>query len=331
MNINWTNREILNENTEQYLEEARGKKIADPMRAKLMGMEDIRGLKGTMTPRYFATKVMRYLQRNHPDTDLDQLSDEDLQKAINIVSMTSKPLLGKDKSLTTRPVGSAAADLKKGDSGFETLFLNLDDNAELSHDGDVGGNELYSIESGGLKYRVTLDNFVGTKIGLNDIDQENVVSVVIVKPREYEAVDKLAGEIDLGQREKLVADFPEGEEDGNQKEVEDERKAQDRERQLEIEAEINASRGEDEDEFDEERSDLNKDGKISEYEKARGEAISKAMEKSKQKDDKDEDEVEEEDNQEIALSPQQINQLMLQQRRANLQQHYNTEQRYSRF
>jgi len=65
---NWVNRKILNENTTNYMvdqdhdivEEARGKKIADPLRAKLMGMEDIRGLKGTMTPRYFATKVIRF-------------------------------------------------------------------------------------------------------------------------------------------------------------------------------------------------------------------------------------------------------------------------------
>lgn len=397
MNINWTNREILNENTEQYLEEARGKKIADPMRAKLMGMEDIRGLKGTMTPRYFATKVMRYLQRNHPNTDLDQLSDEDLQKAINIVSMTSKPLMGKERKVTTRPVGSAEKDLKKGDSGYETLFLNLDDDATLSHDGDVGGNELYSVESGGLKYRVTLKDFVGTKLNLNDIDKDNVVSVVIVKPREYETVDKLAGEIDIGQREKLVADFPEGEEDddddytpaeapaedqmGEMEPFNDEgeyeagemEEDEDSETLMQIRKHISAGKdaddiitslglsdhpasvkyiqslvkrykagqpaytedgkfvGDEDDEFDKEKSDLNKDGKISEYERARGEAIAKAMEKSKQKDDKDEDEVEEEDNQEIALSPQQINQLMLQQRRANLQHHYNTEQRYHRF
>ena len=168
MSINWTNREILNESTEQYLEEARGKKISDPMRAKLMGMEDIRGLKGTMTPRYFATKVMRYLQRNHPNVDLDQLSDEDLQKAINIVSMTSKPLMGKEKKVTMRPVGSAEKELKKGDTGFETLQLNLDDEAKLSHDGDVGGNELYTVEHNGLKYRVLGDDADSFKLKIKN-------------------------------------------------------------------------------------------------------------------------------------------------------------------
>ena len=332
MNINWTNREILNENTEQYIEEARGKKIADPMRAKLMGMEDIRGLKGTMTPRYFATKVMRYLQRNHPDTDLEQLSDEDLQKAINIVSMTSKPLMGQERKVTTRPVGSAEKDLKKGDSGYETLFLNLDDDATLSHDGDVGGNELYSVESGGLKYRVTLKDFVGTKLNLNDIDKDNVVSVVIVKPREYETVDKLAGEIDIGQREKLVADFPEGEEDDDDDYAPAEAPAEDQMGEMgpfddasEYEAGESEEDHDDEDaEFDAKKSDLDKDGKISEYEKARGEAIAKAMEKSSEKDDKDE----EEDEQELALSPQQINAAMLAQQRQAIQNRYAAERRY---
>ena len=68
---NWSNRKIITENTSSYMdnedfdivEEARGKKIVDPIRAKLMGMEDIRDLKGTMTPRYFATKVIRFLQK----------------------------------------------------------------------------------------------------------------------------------------------------------------------------------------------------------------------------------------------------------------------------
>ena len=47
---NWRNTKILVEDTSNYMngqdfdivEEARGKKIADPLRAKLMGMEDIR-------------------------------------------------------------------------------------------------------------------------------------------------------------------------------------------------------------------------------------------------------------------------------------------------
>ena len=412
--INWNSKKIINENTNNYMddidydyiEEARGKKIADPLRAKLMGMEDIRDLKGTMTPRYFATKVMRYLQRNHPDTDLADISNEVIQDAIKIVSITSKPLMGTGKEITTREVGSAAKDLKRGDSGFETLFLNLDDDAQLSHDGDVGGNELYSIESNGLKYRVTLNDFVGTKVNLNDISKGDVVSVVIVKPREYEAVDKLADEIDLGKREKLVADFPEGE---SEPAAEDQAmfsspsavqsspmnplnkytpKATPPLGKSKIQlgldklkdasplagaaagaalgyglSKIGKDKDEEDAEFDAKKSDLDDDGKISEYERARGEAIAKAMSKSEEKDDKEEDEEftelmkglaarqthaeederwpltgklrkkkssDEEDNEEVALSPQQINQMMIQRGREEMQRHHQIEriQRY---
>ena len=387
--INWNSKKIINENTNSYMddidydyiEEARGKKIADPLRAKLMGMEDIRDLKGTMTPRYFATKVMRYLQRNHPDTDLAELSDDKIQDAIKIVSITSKPLMGTGKQITTREVGSAARDLKRGDSGFETLFLNLDDDAELSHDGDVGGNELYSIESNGLKYRVTLNDFVGTKVNLNDISKDDVVSVVIVKPREYEAVDKLADEIDLGKREKLVADFPEGESEpaaedfasiaaldefgksipstvsDKIKNIPSVKAMTKKIGKSNIKAgaagaaagaalgyglsKLGKDKDEEDAEFDAKKSDLNDDGKISEYERARGEAIAKAMTKSEEKDDKEEDErcpvtgklrkkksSDEEDNEEIALSPQQINQMMLQRGREEMHRHHQIERLY---
>ena len=63
-NSSWIHKNISSPKKQQTLNEARGKKIADPLRAKLMGMEDIRALKGTMTPRYFATKVIRFLQKN---------------------------------------------------------------------------------------------------------------------------------------------------------------------------------------------------------------------------------------------------------------------------
>jgi hypothetical protein len=222
---NWSNKKIINENTSNYMqdmqeidydivEEARGKKIADPLRAKLMGMEDIRGLKGTMTPRYFATKVIRFLQSENPDLDIKDLSDDEIQNAINVVANVSKPLSTRsDVKITTRERGSADAGLKKGDSGFETLQLNLGSDAVLSSQGEVGENDLYTIVKDGLKYRVTLNNFKGTKVSLDDVDQDDLVSVVIVKPSEMETVDKFGGEIEMGQREKLVADFPEGEED----------------------------------------------------------------------------------------------------------------------
>ena len=342
---NWSNKNIIVEDTAGYLEnldydlveEARGKKIADPIRAKLMGMEDIRDLKGTMTPRYFATKVIRFLQKENPELDLENLSNDDIQNAINVVANVSKPLMQRSGiTITTRERGSAKEGLKKGDTGFETLKLNLGDDTILKSEGEVGENDLYSVVSDGLKYRVTLNKFKGTKINLDDIDQDDVVSVVIVKPSEVETVDKFAGEIDLGQREKLVADFPEGEE------------------------------YDDEDaEIDHNKADLDDDGELSEYEKARGQAIADAMEKDdedaescseegepedmescseegepeedaercpvtgklrKKSDEESCDDEEEE--QEVAMSPQAINRAMIERGRQEMHRHHQIERMF---
>jgi len=268
---NWSNKKIIVENTSSYMdhedfdivEEARGKKIVDPIRAKLMGMEDIRDLKGTMTPRYFATKVIRFLQRENPELDLENLSDNDIQNAINVVSQVSKPLAGRsDVKITTRERGAAKQGLKKGDTGFETLQLNLGDDTSLDSQGGVGDNDLYTVVSDGLKYRVTLNNFKGTKINLDDISQDDVVSVVIVKPSELETVDKFGGEIEMGQREKLVADFPEGEENGMANAI-------NAVKHMSQQDQVGAPP---EDEIDYKKADIDNDGKVSEYEHARAKA-----------------------------------------------------------
>lgn len=289
---NWSNKKIIVENTSSYMsdqdfdivEEARGKKIVDPLRAKLMGMEDIRDLKGTMTPRYFATKVIRYLQKENPELDLENLSDDDIQNAINIMANVSKPLATRpDVKITTRERGAAKQGLKKGDTGFETLQLNLGDDTTLKSEGGVGENDLYTVVSDGLKYRVTLNSFKGQKLNLDDISKEDIVSVVIVKPSETEKVDKFGGEIEMGDREKLVADFPEGEEDGMSNAID---AVGYMSRQdgfgLPPEDAENCAMGSDE-EFDKEKSDLDDDGEISEYERARGEAIAKAMKKEQER------------------------------------------------
>ena len=275
---NWSNKKIIVENTSSYMsdqdfdivEEARGKKIVDPLRAKLMGMEDIRDLKGTMTPRYFATKVIRYLQKENPEVDLENLTDGDIQNAINIMANVSKPLATRpDVKITTRERGAAKQGLKKGDTGFETLQLNLGGDTTLKSEGGVGENDLYTVVSDGLKYRVTLNSFKGQKLNLDDISKDDIVSVVIVKPSETEKVDKFGGEIEMGDREKLVADFPEGEEDGMSNAID-------------AVSYMSRQDGENE-EIDKEKSDLNNDGKISEYERARGEAIAKAMKKEQER------------------------------------------------
>jgi hypothetical protein len=331
---NWSNKKIIVEDTASYMnnidydvvEEARGKKIADPIRAKLMGMEDIRDLKGTMTPRYFATKVIRFLQKENPELDLENLTDDEIQNAINVVANVSKPLAQRsDIKITTRERGAAKEGLKKGDTGFETLQLNLGGDKVFKSEGEVGQNDLYTTISDGLKYRVTLNNFKGTKINLDDITQDDVVSVVIVKPSEVETVDKFAGEIDLGQREKLVADFPEGEEhdheDGESCPSDEEGCPSDEE-----DAEI-----------DHDKADLDDDGDLSEYEKARGQAIADAIEKQDKEEDaercpvtgklrkKSDEETCDEEEQEIAMSPQAIQRAMIERGRNELNRHHQIE------
>jgi len=316
-NNSWMTRPIINENTQvSELNEARGKKIADPLRAKLMGMEDIRALKGTMTPRYFATKVIRFLQKNYPELDISNLSDDDIQKAINVVAQVSRPLVQKpDVKITTRERGAAESGLQRGDTGFETLKLNLGDNAVLKSEGEVGENDLYTVVKDGLKYRVTLNKFKGQKLNLDDISQDDVVSVVVVKPSEMETVDKFAGEVELGQREKLVADYPEGEEEtmdmdeiianvrqmkfdpkkltadryGRKHGISQKGNVYDDIRQDPREVDPHMPDIEDaecaysDEEIDTEKSDLNDDGEISEYEKSRGLSIAKAMENERKR------------------------------------------------
>ena len=316
---NWTNKNIIVENTSSYMadqdfdivEEARGKKIVDPLRAKLMGMEDIRDLKGTMTPRYFATKVIRYLQKENPELDLENLSDDDIQNAINIMANVSKPLASRpDVKITTRERGAAKEGLKKGDSGFETLQLNLGGDTILNSEGGVGENDLYTVVSDGLKYRVTLNSFKGQKLNLDDISKDDIVSVVIVKPSETEKVDKFGGEIEMGDREKLVADFPEGESvpaEDNLLAVMAAKKAADaltgkgnsednemsnatgavgymsRQDSFGSPPEDAESCSMSDEEFDKEKSDLDDDGEVSEYEKSRGVAIANAMKKEQER------------------------------------------------
>ena len=365
---NWTNKSIIVEDTSGYLEnldydlveEARGKKIADPLRAKLMGMEDIRDLKGTMTPRYFATKVIRFLQKENPELDLENLSDDDIQNAINVVSNVSKPLASRpDVKITTRERGAAKEGLKKGDTGFETLQLNLGSDTTLKSEGEVGSNDLYSVVSDGLKYRVTLNKFKGTKINLDDISQDDVVSVVIVKPSELETVDKFGGEIEMGDREKLVADFPEGESEpaeDNLMAILAAKKAADAafsDKDKSEDGEGCSYMSDEEDaEINKDKADLDDDGELSEYEKARGQAIADAMEKDKEdaescseedepeedaercpvtgklRKKSDEESSDEEEEQEIALSPQAIQRAMLERGRQEMHRHHQIERMF---
>ena len=97
---------------------------------------------------------------------------------------------------------------------------------------------------------------------------------------------------------RAVADHYEDEND-HQKEIEDERKAQDRERQQEIEAEIRASRGEE----DAERCPVT--GKL-----------------RKKKSESEEEE------QELAMSPQAINQAMIERGRQEIHRQHQIERMF---
>ena len=368
-NSSWIHKNISSPKKQQTLNEARGKKIADPLRAKLMGMEDIRALKGTMTPRYFATKVIRFLQKNNPELDISSLSDDDIQQAINVVAQVSKPLAQKPEvKITTRKRGAAEGGLQRGDTGFETLKLNLGDNAVLKFEGAVGENDLYTVVKDGLKYRVTLNKFKGQKLNLDDILQDDVVSVVVVKPSEME-------KIDLGQREKLVADFPEGEEEtmdmddvidavkkmsfdpkkltadrygrkhgiSQNSDLED-YELEDRKMRMQFPVDPDEEIGPENAECpysDKEKAekDYDKDGKIEspgeEYKGARDRAIKNAMEKERERAGQAHsravaDHYKDEKDEQVAMSPQQINDLMVSNYRKSRQHNYNIDNRYSR-
>ena len=72
--------------------EAKGKrgKEAAPGYARLMSLKDIKNLAGTMTPRYFATKVLKQLSQDHPEVDNKDITEDDLLSAMNLVAQLSR-------------------------------------------------------------------------------------------------------------------------------------------------------------------------------------------------------------------------------------------------
>lgn len=86
-----------------------------------------------------------------------------------------------------------------------------------------------------------------------------------------------------------------------------------------IEAEDAESCPYSDEEIDAEKADLDDDGEVSEYERKRGEAIAKAMQKSGEK--------EEEEDEEVAMSPQAIQQHLINQYRQKMQNQYSHERR----
>ena len=87
-------------------------------------------------------------------------------------------------------------------------------------------------------------------------------------------------------------------------------------------------------EVDTEKADLNDDGKLSEYERKRGEAIAKAMKKEKERAGQDHARAvadhyeDEEEEQEVAMSPQAIQRAMLERGRNEMHRHHQIERMF---
>lgn len=219
-----TEEEFISKATLVINEEGPGKKgkAADPRYARLMGLGSVRELAGTMTPRYFATKVIRQLEADHPGKAIDEISDEDLLSAMNLVSNLSRKLATRpDIKMTTQKreeMPKAEEKVKKGKDAFETLTLNLDPGTKLEFQEDTpSGLGVYTAEKDGLKYRVALKEFDGKPLKVSDLKKDNVASLVVTEPSSKQTVEApTVGDIEAPkvQREKPVADFPaEGEGD----------------------------------------------------------------------------------------------------------------------
>jgi hypothetical protein len=199
----------------ELLAEAKKGRVGDPRYSKLMGMQSVKELKGTMTPRYFVTKVLKHLEQNHPDKKLEDLGDKDIESAMNLVANVSRKLVtNPDVKFSTAKAEDVKEKLKKGKTGFETLNLNLDPETVFKfHEESPLGYEVYTVEKDGLKYRVTLKQSDGNPVKLSDITSDNVASVVVVQPSQTQTVsvptldDMESPKI---SQEKPVADFPPG-------------------------------------------------------------------------------------------------------------------------
>lgn len=197
-------------------------KPADPRYARMMGMQSVKELAGTMTPRYFATKVLRQLEQDYPDKKIEDITDDEIQSAMNLVANISRKLATRsDIKLSTAKASDmpkAEEKLKKGKTGFETLNLNLTPDTDLTfEDESPMGHGIYTTVKDGLKYRVAVKNASGKPMKLSQLTPDSVASVVVVEPAKKEMVSApTVGDLEAPKvpREKPVADFPaEGEGD----------------------------------------------------------------------------------------------------------------------
>ena len=173
-----------------------------------------------MTPRYFATKVLKQLSQDHPEVDIKDITEDDLLSAMNLVAQLSRKLQMRGDITLSTDKGDASASpsqVQKGDTPFDTLNLNIDPEAMLTFDKETpAGYSTYIVNKNGLKYNVTLKVADGQPVKLKDLDKDNVASLQVTNPKQKETVSlPTAGDTDAPkiEREKLVADFPGGKED----------------------------------------------------------------------------------------------------------------------
>ena len=224
-------KEIVNEGT-------RGR-AAHPAYAKLMGMQSVKNLKGTMTPRYFATKVLKQLEKEHPEEKIEDIianiTDEDITSMMNVAAQMSRKLQMKpeltfnatkaEKSIPT------SQRFEKGEGPVDTLQKNISPETHFRYINDVGDNTVYSASHNGLRFRVTVKHGAGESMSLNDLLHAHVISLQIEDPESETTVEgpqtDETSETSLGshKRNKLVADYPQeggkGGEDWNEPDLEE--------------------------------------------------------------------------------------------------------------
>jgi len=214
-------KEIVNEGT-------RGRAAA-PHYAKLMGMQSVKDLKGTMTPRYFATKVLRQLQKEHPGEKIEDIiatvTDDDIQKLMNVAAASIKNLQNRPDIKFSTGVATAKPSAEerfvRGLNASDTLKRNISAETPFEYQKDVGENSVYTAMHNGLRFRVTVKNGTGKPMSLKDIENAQILSLQVEDPSGTTTVE---GPEEKGsfKRNKLAADYPhEKGEDWNEPDVEE--------------------------------------------------------------------------------------------------------------
>jgi len=213
---------LWNEEFKELVNEGTRGRAAHPAYAKLMGMKSVQELKGKFTPRYFVTKVLKQIEKDHPNEKIEDvianITDDDITNMMNLAAQMSRKLetkpelkFGAEKAEKKAPVTQR---FEKGKDQIDTLKKNLDDSAEFHYVNDVGNNTVYSTKHKGLNYRVTVKNGTGEPMSLSDILNSHVLSLQIEDPSSETTVEGPQTDPDweskLGshKRHKLVADYP---------------------------------------------------------------------------------------------------------------------------